>query len=81
MKKRFVLPKQVTLPGGFIIRVQEVKLAEDCNAEFSYSPEGTAVISLEKGLSQKQQKYYFSHELTHAIIDYHHLLILEGGTP
>ena len=81
MKKRFVLPKQVTLPGGFVIRVQEVNLTNDCNAEFGYSREGAAVISLAKGLTQRQQKYHFSHELIHAVIDYHHLLILEGGAP
>ncbi len=80
MKKRFVLPKQVTLPGGFVIRVQEVTLSGGDNAEFTYG-EDFAVISLAKGLTQRQQKYHFSHELIHAMIDYHHLLILEGATP
>ncbi|KKL13147.1 hypothetical protein LCGC14_2528630, partial [marine sediment metagenome] len=38
------------------------------------------VIQLKKGMTQAQQKYYFSHELIHAAIDYHHFMITQGGT-
>lgn len=81
MKKRFVLPKRVSLPGGFVVRVQISPLTCDENSEFSYSSEGSALISIKKGLTQKQQRYYLAHELQHALVDYMHLLIQEGAEP
>ena len=46
MKKRFVLPKKITLPGGFVIRIQEIEMEIEEDAEFSYNLEGTALISI-----------------------------------
>lgn len=62
------------------MRVVETVLTEDQNAFFSYSMSGDAVLTLRKGLTQAQQKYYLSHELIHAMVDYHHLMIEEGGS-
>jgi len=81
MKKRFVLPKKHTLPGGFTIRIEEGAMTCDEDAEFSYSAEGHGVLRLRKGLTKKQQRYHFSHEMIHAMIDYHHLMIREGAGP
>jgi len=80
MKKRFVLPKKTTLPGGFVIRVVEGPMAEG-DAEWDYDSSGSGVIRLRSGMTLKQQKYHYSHEMNHALIDYHHLLIQEGAEP
>ena len=80
MKKRFVLPKHIKLPGGFNIRVVEVIMPNDETASWSYDMQGNGVIQLRKGMTQGQQKYYLSHEMTHAVIDWHHFMIAEGGT-
>lgn len=80
--RRFVLPKQIRLPGGFIIRVEVATMAEDSDAECDYSVQhNSAVIRLRKGMTVKQMKYHLSHELLHVVIDYHHAMMLEGGEP
>ena len=78
--KRFVLPKNIKLPGGFTIKVVEVVLTDDETANWSYDMRGVGVIQLRKGMTKAQQRYYLSHEMTHAIIDWHHYMIAEGGT-
>ncbi len=80
MKKRFVLPKNIKLPGGFNIRVVEVAMTNDEDANWSYDMQGNGVIQLRKGMTQGQQKYSLSHELLHVAADYHHFMIAEGGT-
>jgi len=76
--KRFHLPKKVHLPG-FVIRVEEVEMTEDDSAEYVYSGSG-GVIRIQRGLTVAQQKYYFGHEMQHALIDYLHKLVMEGAT-
>ncbi|KKL15421.1 hypothetical protein LCGC14_2505760 [marine sediment metagenome] len=78
--KRFVLPKKIKLPGGFNIKVGEVALTNDETSNWSYDMQGNGVIQLKKGMTQAQQKYSFSHELLHAVADYHHFMITQGGT-
>lgn len=80
MKKRFVLPKKIPLPGGFTIRI-EIAAMTDAHAEFEYNAEGASILRIAPGLTQKQQKYYLSHELIHAMVDYHHLFCQEGAEP
>jgi len=81
MKKRFVLPKKILLPGGFSVRIQQVEMTTDETADFTYSPDGSAVLRMKRGMTQKQQRYYLSHELIHAMIDYHHVMVMEGAGP
>ena len=78
--KRFVLPKKIKLPGEFNIRVVEVAMLIGETADWSYDMQGSGVIQLRKGMTQGQQRYYLSHEMTHAVIDWHHFMIAEGGT-
>ena len=78
--KRFVLPKKIKLPGGFVIKVEEVALTNDEDANWSYDMQGNGVIQLKKGATQAKQKYSLSHELLHAAADYHHFIITQGGT-
>ena len=73
------LPKYVHLPG-FLVKVEVVSMTDSDGAEYVYG-DGGGVIRIGKGMSVAQQKYYFSHELMHAAIDYYHKQILEGGTP
>jgi len=80
MKRRFHLPKKITLPCGFVIRIEESVMTSADYAEYDYSSEG-GVIRLRLGMTKKQQKYYLSHELIHVVNDYHHLMVLEGGLP
>ncbi|KKL85557.1 hypothetical protein LCGC14_1953520 [marine sediment metagenome] len=77
--KRFVLPKKIKYPGGFVIKIVEVALPKDEGANWSYDWQGTGIIQLEEGMTKARQKYYLSHELVHAAIDYHHFMIVEGG--
>jgi len=51
----------------------------DDMGEWVYSDNG-GVIRIQRGLKVKEQEYYFSHELLHAAIDYHHKLIASGAT-
>lgn len=77
--KRFVLRKSISFPGGFTVKIVEGVLV-DKTACWDYDPDRLeGVITLDKGLTQAQQKYYFSHELIHAMIDYHHFMIMNGG--
>jgi len=77
--KRWSYRKSISLPGGFVIRVVEGTLT-DTTACWDYTPEKLeGVITLDKRLTQVQQRYYLSHELVHAMIDYHHLMIQNGG--
>ena len=78
--KRFILPKKIKFPGGFVIKVVEVTLTNDEDANWSYDMQGNGVIQLKKGMTQAQQKYSLSHELLHAVADYHHFMITQGGT-
>ena len=78
--KRFVLPKKIKLPGGFVVKVVEVTMNMDMAASWDYDLKGNGIIQLRKGMTQGQQKYYLSHEMTHAVIDWHHFMIAEGGT-
>ncbi len=78
--KRFILPKKIKFPGGFVIKVVEVDLTNDEDANWSYDMQGNGIIQLRKGMTQGQQRYYLSHEMTHAVIDWHHYMIAEGGT-
>jgi len=77
MMKRFRLPKKVHLPG-FVIKVEIVSMTDQDQGEYVYG-DNAGVIRIRKGLSVREQKYCFSHELLHAVVDYHHRLI-EGGT-
>lgn len=79
MKKRFVLPKKITLPGGFTVRIQQALMTSDEMADWTYSDDGNGVLRLKRGMTKKQQKYYLSHELIHTMIDYHHVMLLEGA--
>lgn len=81
MKKRFVLPKKIVLPCGFTIRVVETVMTDDGTAEFDYDTAGSGVIRMKAGMTKKQQMYHLSHELLHAVADYHHLMIEEGAGP
>jgi len=82
MKKRFILPKKIPLPGGFVIRIQQVVMTTDETADWTYSSDGNGgVIRLKQGMTQKQQKYYLAHELQHALIDYLHLFLEDGARP
>jgi len=74
--KRWRLPKVIKLPG-FTIKV-EVGGVLDGSGEWSYSGD-VGVLRLNKNLTINQQKYFFSHELLHAIIDYHHRMNEERG--
>ena len=78
--KRFVLSKKIRWPEGFTIKIVEVDLTNDEDANWSYDMQGNGVIQLKKGMTLAQQKYHFSHELIHAAVDYHHFLITRGGT-
>ena len=78
--RKFILPKRITWPGGFVIRVEEVLFTTESMATFDYDNSGNAIISLKKGMTQAQQRYYLSHELIHAAVDYHHLMIEEGAS-
>ena len=78
--KRFVLPKKIKFPGGFIIKIVIVDMTTDMAASWDYDLQGTGIIQLSKGLTQSKQRYYLSHELIHAAIDYHHFMNTEGGT-
>ena len=73
------LPKAVHLPG-FLVKVEEVSMTENDQAEYVYGVDG-GVIRIRKGMAVAEQKYYFSHELIHAVADYHHKQIVDGGTP
>jgi len=77
--KHFHLPKRIRLPG-FVIRIEEVTMTEPDMAEWVYGDNG-GVIRIQKGLPQGLQSYYFSHEMLHAMIDYHHKQVKEGGGP
>ena len=77
--KQWRLPKTVPLPG-FKIKVEIVTMTGNDQAEYVYGDDG-GVIRIGKDMSVKEQKYYFSHELQHAVADYHHRQIVEGGTP
>ena len=79
MKKRFVLPKKKCFPGGFTVRIQETDMTSEEKADWAYGMDGTGVLSIKKGMTKKQQMYYLSHELVHAMVDYHHFLITEGA--
>ncbi len=81
MKKKFILPKKITLPCGFVIRVVVGPMTDDGDAEFDYDSGGCGVIRMKEGMTQKQQMYHLSHELLHAVVDYHHLMIWEGAIP
>lgn len=77
--KRWTYRKSISLPGGFVIKIVEGSLA-DKTACWDYTPGSLeGVITLDKGLTQAQQRYYLSHELIHAMIDYHHIMIMNGG--
>ena len=78
--KRFVLPKKITWPGGFTIKIAIVDMNSDMAASWDYDLQGTGIIQMSKGLSQARQRYYLSHELIHAAVDYHHFMITQGGT-
>jgi len=75
--KPWHLPKKVHFPG-FTIKVETVSMTDLDSAEYVYGDTG-GVIRIGKGMTVAQQKYYFSHELIHAAIDYHHKQHLEGG--
>lgn len=77
--KRFRLPKKVYWPG-FVIRVEEVEMTGDDMGEWIYSDNG-GVIRIQRGLNVAHRKYYFGHELAHAVVDYLHKLIASGAVP
>lgn len=78
--KRFVLRKSISFPGGFTIKIVESIFTDDQNACWDYNTDKLeGVITLRKGLTLAQQRYYLSHELIHAMIDYHHMMIQNGG--
>ena len=79
--KRFILRKSISFPGGFTIKIVEGALTAQ-TACWDYNPDKLeGVITLSKGLTQVQQRYYLSHELIHAMVDYHHMMIQNGGRP
>ena len=41
--KRFIIPKRLKLPGGFVIRFQESEMTDDYS-HWEYSDEGHGVI-------------------------------------
>ena len=72
------LPKRKTLGPGFTIQIVEGVLT-DSAAAWEIGNHG-GVITLIKGLTKAQQRYYYSHELIHAAIDYHHEQNKSGAT-
>ena len=77
--KQWHLPKAVHLPG-FLVKVEIVTMTDNDQAEYVYGEDG-GVIRIGKGMTVAEQRYYFSHELVHAVVDYHHKQIIKGGTP
>ena len=76
--KQWRLPKAVHLPG-FVIKVETVSMTDLESAEYVYGEDG-GVIRIGKGMTTSQQKYYFSQELIHAIVDYHHRMVTHGSS-
>lgn len=76
--KQWRLPKAVHLPG-FTIKVEIVSMTDNDQAEYVYGDTG-GVIRIGKGMNLSEQKFYFSHELIHATVDYHLKQVIDGGT-
>ena len=77
---RFRLPKRIRLPGGFTVKIEEVAMTGDDQAEYVYADDG-GVIRIQRGLTKSQQRFYLGHELLHCTIDYYNLLLQTGVKP
>ncbi len=73
------LPRTVIVPD-FKIKVEVITMTDLDQAEYVYGNDG-GVIRIGKGMSVGQKRFYFSHELIHAAVDYHLKQVLEGGHP
>lgn len=73
------LPKRKSLGPGFTIRIEEGELT-DCGGEWTYNERG-GVIRIQKGMTKANQRYYYSHELIHATVDYHLEQAKRGAVP
>jgi hypothetical protein len=71
------IPKTITLPFGYRIRVLQVPKREldDCYADWCCT---TRTIRVQKSLSLARRRYLVAHELLHALNDFTHALLLHG---
>ncbi len=75
------LPKTISLPGGFKIKVAVAKLVK-LGGSWDYDMEdGGGVITIQEGLSAKQQQFYLAHEITHVAPDYMLWVLMNGSKP
>ena len=74
---RWRLPKQRSLGPNFTIKIEEGSLT-DTNGEWLAGYNG-GIIRLKKGLTKAQQRYYYTHELVHAALDYCHQESIRGA--
>ena len=83
------LPKRITLPFGYTVRIREVtegamREIDDADERFSDGcwDEETRTIYIPKTLSPRRKRYILGHEVTHCVHDWmHHCLNEEAMKP
>jgi hypothetical protein len=78
-----ILPRTLTLPGGYRIRIRYVPKRELMDPRTGEASDGewdvgTMTLRLRRGIPKRRALYVFAHELVHAVHDYSHHLQNEG---